>query len=140
MKREMQTWGLMLMLGVLLGACSSDSTPPGDGGGGGDGNDAGVEAVITIEDFTFIPDNLQVMPGTTVRVINRDAAPHSVTSESTEGSFTPGAVNGVSFDTGSFNGERTFTVPASAPSGTVVPYFCTVHLGGMRNTGHITVQ
>ncbi len=136
--------GLWLVLGALLGACGSINN--GGGGGGGDGiggaggSDAGTEAVLTIENFTFNPKNLLVSPGTRVRVVNRDSAPHSVTSESMDGVLTPGSVNGVSFDTGPFTGERTFMVPAGAPHGTVVPYYCTVHLSGMRNNGHITVQ
>lgn len=139
--RGLRTWGLCLALGALIGACSSDNNNNGGGGGGNDGgSDAGTESVITIENFTFSPDNLEVSPGAMIRVVNNDSASHSVTSESTDGAFTPGAVNGVSFDTGAFTGERTFMIPASAPHGTVVPYFCTVHLSGMRNTGHITIQ
>jgi plastocyanin len=132
MMRMPGTWGLVL--GLLLVACGSSSNDNGGGGGGGG------EAVITISNFTFSPENLEVAPGTTVRVVNNDSAPHSVTSQATEGAFTPGAVSGVSFDTGAFTGERTFTVSASAPSGTVVPYYCTVHTSGMRNSARITVK
>jgi hypothetical protein len=50
-------------------------------------------------------------------------------------------VAGVSFDTGPFTGTRTFTLPGAAPAGTVVPYFCTVHLGTMATpNGTITVD
>lgn len=134
MMRMPGTWGLVL--GLLLVACGSSYDNNGGGGGGG----GGTEAVITIENFTFSPENLEVAPGTTVRVVNRDTASHSVTSQASEGAFTPGAVSGVSFDTGAFTGERTFTVSASAPSGTVVPYYCTVHTSGMRNSARLTVK
>lgn len=94
---------------------------------------------ITISGFAFSPQNLNAAPGATVTVVNKDPTPHSVTSESAPGAFTPGAVGGVQFDTGPFTGQRTFTIPASAQPGTVVPYFCTVHRQGMANTGQITI-
>jgi plastocyanin len=113
----------------------------GSGGHGGTGVDAAVAYVITIADFTFSPTNLDVPAGGTVTVRNNDTAPHSVTSQAVEGSFIPGAVSGITFDTGVFtSGERTFTIPANAPAGTVVPYFCTVHTSAMKNSAHITVR
>ena len=63
---------------------------------------------------------------------------HSLTSTSEEGSVTPGAANGVAFDTQPFQGSASFTVPASAPVGTVVPYFWTVQ-GSVMGTGTITI-
>ncbi len=81
-----------------------------------------------------------VAPSTVVRVRNLDAMPHSVTSESAARTFVPGAVNGISFDTGAFTGEQTFTIPANAPVGTVVPYFCSVHTSAMANDGVITIS
>ncbi len=92
-------------------------------------------ATITISNFTYNPSNLTVTAGTTVTVVNQDNTPHSVTSSSSAGSFTPGGVSGVAFDTGAFNGTKTFTIPSSAPSGTQIPYYCSVHLGAMRNFG-----
>ena len=56
---------------------------------------------------------------------------HSVTSEATVGAFTLGSVAGISFDTQPFTGTVTFTLPATAVNGTVVPYFCTVHKNTM---------
>lgn len=97
--------------------------------------------MIDIQNFAFSPANLDVPAGSTVTVTNADAVPHTVTSQSAPGAFTPGGVAGVSFDTGSIAGgaSGTFTIPAGAPVGTVVPYYCTVHLGGMANAGQITV-
>jgi hypothetical protein len=57
--------------------------------------------------------------------------PHSVTSEAAPGEFVPGSVGGVAFDTGAFTGDGAFTIPANAPPGTVIPYYCTVHKGAM---------
>jgi plastocyanin len=123
------------------------------GAGGAGGADAGIDAStdsstaaaaqpITIQSFMFMPANLNVAAGATVTVNNLDSVPHSVTSQAAPGLFVPGAVQGVSFDTGIIpaGGSATFTVPATAPSGTVVPYFCRVHLSGMANAGQITIQ
>ena len=62
---------------------------------------------------------------------NQDGYAHSVTSESSLDSFQNGAVNGVSFDTGTFTGTRSFTISADAPVGTVVHYYCSAHTSSM---------
>ena len=73
-------------------------------------------------------------------MINDDGGEqHSVTSEASPNASTSGAVDGVSFNTGAFTGTRSFALPSSAPNGTVVPYFCTVHLNTMTTpNGSIT--
>jgi plastocyanin len=133
-------WVVLLAAGLLLGACGGD----GDDGGDGDPSpapDAPTEALLTIQNMAFSPANLAVRPGQTVRVRNLDAMEHSVTSQSAPNTFTPGAVAGVSFDTGIFGrGDRTFVIPASAPVGTLISYFCRVHPGTMANTGVLTVR
>ena len=48
-------------------------------------------------------------------------------------------MNGVGFDTGPFLGTRSFTLPADAPVGTVVPYFCGMYRDAMLDAGDITV-
>jgi plastocyanin len=125
-----------MVLGLAL-ACGGDS-------GGGTPNPApsppSNEAVLTIQNMAFSPANLAVRPGQTVRVRNLDAMTHSVTSQTQPNTFRPGAVNGVSFDTGNFTGERTFVLSASATAGMVISYFCMTHPGTMANTGAITVQ
>jgi hypothetical protein len=73
-----------------------------------------------------------------VTVINEDAMAHSVKSEAAVWRFTPGGVCGVSVNTVSFFGEMTFTLPNGAADGTVIPYYCTVHLGTM-NTPNATI-
>jgi hypothetical protein len=68
-----------------------------------------------------------------------DSVPHTVTSETNPNAFTPGAVAGVQFNTGPFTGTTTFTIPANAPVGTVIPYFCQIHLQAIHNRPTITV-
>jgi plastocyanin len=96
---------------------------------------------ITISSMRFSPLNLTVPPGATVTVLNDDSMEHSVTSEAAAGDYTPGAVAGVSFDTGLFVGQHPFTIPSTAPEGTVIPYYCRSHLASMATpTGTITVH
>jgi plastocyanin len=126
---------LAVLVTVAAGCGSSSSSssaaPPPQGPG----------FFITITNMAFSPLDLRVPPGATVTVLNRDAMSHSVTSEAVAGSFTPGAVGGVSFNTGAFTGTKTFVIPSGAASGTVVPFFCTVHLATMATpTGTITID
>jgi plastocyanin len=97
---------------------------------------------ITIQGLAFTPLNLHVPPGGTVTVVNNDAMPHSVTSQARVNTFVPGAVAGVQFDTGIFSGgTKTFTIPATAANGTVIPYFCRNHMGAMATpNGTVTVD
>ncbi|HTP49563.1 MAG TPA: hypothetical protein VMK42_02605 [Anaeromyxobacteraceae bacterium] len=120
----------LVLLSVL--GCGGSSTPAS--------SDAGSSAVITIQNFTFSPQNLTVPAGTNITVKNMDGVSHTVTSSTTPTSFTPGSVAGVSFDTGPFMGTANFTIPTGAPSGTVIPYYCKVHLSGMLNRPTITIQ
>jgi len=117
----------LVAIALLATSCSC-------GGSGGSNN----PNAITIQSFVYSPANLTVKPGATVTVVNRDNDAHSVTSTPSETSFTPGAVNGVSFDTGAFHGTTTFTISATASPGTVVPYFCVPH-GSMMGHGSITI-
>jgi len=120
-------------------------------GAGGVATDGGVDATATtatasapqiaIQNFQYVPANVIVHPGTTITVHNLDTVAHTLTSEAATGNFTAGAVAGVSFDTGLLapNGTATFTIPANAPVGTVIPFFCMVHTT-MMGQGQITVQ
>lgn len=133
---------LILVLG-LAAACSSSATslfrlPPDGGIAEGGGADAGPG--IVIESLTFSPLNLRVAPGETVTVFNKDPVEHTVTSQPAVGEWVQGEVNGVSFDTGPILDQGSFTIPANAPRGTVVPYFCNIQKGNMHNTGFVTVE
>jgi plastocyanin len=114
------------------------------GCGGSSSTSSGQTAsgfTITIASMAFAPLGLAVPPGATVTVVNRDSMAHSVTSEAAPNAFTPGAVSGVSFDTGPFTGTRTITIPANAPEGAVIPYYCTVHGNTMATpNGTITIH
>ena len=125
----------LLIAGVALAALAY--------GCGGSSNTTQLPAGynITISNLSFSPLNLAVPPGATVTVINRDAMAHTVTSEASAGAYTPGGVGGVSFDTGEFTGQKSFTIPTSAIEGTVIPYYCKVHTSTMSTpTGTITIQ
>jgi plastocyanin len=114
----------------------SDSNPAATGGSTNNPPDH----VLTISGSAFAPARLQVTPGATVTVRNLDSMPHSVTSEATMNDFRPGAVAGISFDTGPFMGETTFTIPATAAVGTVVPFFSTTGTSMMMPaTGEIEI-
>jgi plastocyanin len=100
---------------------------------------ASAPNTITISSYAFSPANLTVSSGTTVTVRNEDSVQHSVTSEAALNAVTPGAVSGIQFDTGPFAGTATFTISSGASSGTIIPYFCTVH-GSMMGNGTLTIR
>ncbi len=121
-------------IAALLAAACGGST-----GGGGSSMPKGF--YISITNMAFSPVNLDVPPGATVTVVNNDATTHSVTSETAANAFTPGAVSGVTFDTGTFTGQKSFAIPATAAEGTVIPYYCRVHTSTMMPpNGTITVH
>jgi plastocyanin len=137
MVRMLGRWLGPAGVALLLASCGGSSS----GGGGGTVSGGAPGFYITIQGMAFSPLELSVPPGGTVTVVNRDAMAHTVTSEAAAGSFSPGGVAGVQFDTGQFTGTRTFTIPANAPSGTVVPYYCGVHTSTMVTpTGTIKVD
>jgi plastocyanin len=124
------------VLAGLLGACGPSTVvsspaliPSGQG------------FYITISGSAYSPVDLHVPAGATVTVINRDAMLHSVTSETAPNAFAPGSVGGIAFDTGQFTGTRTFSIPPAAVTSTVVPYYCSAHLGAMATpNGSITID
>jgi plastocyanin len=117
-----------LAVGAVLLACGGSSY---DDGGDPAPQEQASGFQIVISGMTFSPAQLEVSPGATVTIQNRDSTPHSVTSQAAPNAFTKGGVAGVSFDTGAFTGTRTFVIPSSAAVGTVIPYYCTTHLGTM---------
>lgn len=102
-------------------------------GGSTNSGGGGAPLQITISNYTYSPAALGVPQGATVTVVNNDAVQHSVTSEATQGSYMPGGVAGVSFDTGLFTGTKTFSVSSSAPVGTKVWFYCSNHKAMMNN-------
>jgi plastocyanin len=128
------TRGWIVLCGLALTACG----PTQDLGSSGN------NFLIRISRLTYMPQDLTVPPGATIVVLNDDSMPHSVTSEASAGAFTPGAVAGVSFDTGEFSGPgvaTAFPIPSTAPDGTVVPFYCSTHKGAMLTpNGSITIR
>jgi plastocyanin len=119
----------VVAVGAVLLACGGYSSD--DDGGSPAPQEQASTFRIVISGMTFTPARLEVTPGATVTVQNLDGMAHSVTSQAEENAFTQGGVAGVSFDTGAFTGTRTFVIPSSAAVGTVIPYYCTTHLGTM---------
>jgi plastocyanin len=140
--------GALLASGLLVAlGCGSDNSKPSG-------------PTISIQNLTFSPADMSVAAGTTITIVNNDSMAHTVTSEAADNDFTPGAVAGVSFDSGLIApggggnpspppnpgpyveaATASITIPTSAPSGTVIPYFCQNHKGAMATpNGHITVR
>ena len=95
---------------------------------------------VLIFDWHYTPTHIRVRPGETVWVLNLDTAPHSATSAPHPGRLVPGESDGISFDTGEFLGEeRSFTIPADAVPGSMVPFYCTVHRDYEHGVGRLTV-
>jgi plastocyanin len=118
---------ILASLAVLGLACGCGSSTP-------------AANTISISNYQFSPANLSVKPGTTVSIANEDPMQHSVTSQTQLGMYVAGAVGGVSFDTGAFEGSTSFVIPSTASAGTVIPYFCTVHTNTMgMGQGQITI-
>jgi hypothetical protein len=95
--------------------------------------------LITIENYTFIPQHLSLPPGAAVIVLNLDPFEHWVVSSTAADTYAPGSVNGISFNTGPFMDDTAISIPAEAPVGTVVPYFCQIHQGAMLDQPDITI-
>lgn len=98
---------LLAALAVVTAAC---------GGSGGSSTDAKAPskggAAVTINNFEFSPDTLQVKVGDTVTVENKDSAEHSVTATD------------MSFDTGRFaSGKKTFMATKAGR----FEFACSVH-------------
>ena len=96
---------VLALVPALLVACGSDDAEPA-----ADASSSGT--TLTIEDFTFSPTPLKVGPGATVSVTNDDSTDHTVTADDS------------SFDTGRFQGRRTFTAPSEAGT---YDYHCDIH-------------
>jgi plastocyanin len=82
----------------------------GNGGGGGYGGGNGPP-VVTMAQIKFDPETLAVTRGATVRFVNEDIAPHTVTQ------------TGGPIDSGILNPGKTFELTVNDP----FEYICTIH-------------
>ncbi|HUK65755.1 MAG TPA: hypothetical protein VLV17_02925 [Anaeromyxobacteraceae bacterium] len=125
----MRLFGALFAFSALASACHPEIATTGGASG----------YLITIENLAFTPQHLEAPPGATVLVLNLDPFEHWVRSEAAPESYVFGAVNGVSFDTGPFESATAFSIPQSAPIGTVVPYYCQIHEASMLDAPDLTV-
>lgn len=131
-----------MLLGIGLLGCTSGNSPTGNSSTGGTSDaDSSGGYTIVIQNFVYLPSNIDVPAGEIIRVMNNDVEAHSATSESQLGDYTLGAVNRVQFDTGPIksNASAEITLPATVPPGTVIPYFCSIHKAMMAQ-GTVTIQ
>ncbi|MBJ7339192.1 cupredoxin domain-containing protein [Mycolicibacterium sp.] len=117
--------GALLLMGALISACASTSTPSSGYGAKSSSGTADVPTTgptITISQMAF-GEPLTVAPGATITIVNRDSVEHSVTSKPEPG-----------FDTDVDGGaQKTFTAPTKPG---VYPFICTYH---PKMSGTLTV-
>lgn len=99
--------GLLFVVIVVATACGGS-----DDDGGDAASPSSAAKTITISNFKFAPEVLEVKVGDTITVDNKDSAEHTVTAKDK------------SFDTGRFaSGTKTFTVTKAGR----FEYVCDVH-------------
>ncbi|MBA3299463.1 MAG: cupredoxin domain-containing protein [Thermoleophilaceae bacterium] len=120
-----------LALGLLVAGCGGDDE--GDGGGGqtaeqpaetSPATSGGV--TVSMKDIKFVPMDVTVKAGGTIKWTNDDSIVHTVTKTS-----GPGA----KFDSGNVSGGETFEQKFEETG--KIDYFCTIH---PQQTGTITVE
>ena len=93
--------GAMLLL-CLLGSCRSEN----------ERQDIHPQThIVEIRDFAFVPPILSVLPGDSIRWINKDFVPHTVTDESGR------------WDSGQLNEEDSWAMVVE----TAASYYCVYH-------------
>ncbi len=127
MRRATILTSILLGAMIALAGCgggASQEEQPADGAGELTQDGA---VVVTIPDSTsFVPSNIAVPPGTTVRWVNEDSIAHTVTSTDPEGLFDSGEVAaGESFE---------FTFEEAGE----VAYVCEIH--GPPQMGAVLVR
>ena len=133
-KLWMPSLTLLLLAVLVLAACGSGdssssaattapatptSTPsPTQSAGGGGGS----TIAVSIKDFAFNPDKIEIEAGTTVTWTNEDSAPHTVTA--TKGDDLDAALSGL-FDSGDLQQGDTFSYTFDKAGDYY--YECTIH-------------
>lgn len=131
---------LAILTALFLAACDG-------GGGSGPPTSADTSASepaaatdggstdVTIESFTFMPEEVEVSVGTEITWTNEDGFAHTVTS-GTPGETTD-RFDGVMGELGEMNGEgKTFSFTFEEPG--TYQYFCRFHPQQMRATVTVT--
>ncbi len=117
--------GLLLITLVMICGCTGYSTPPGPAVPGT--TPIPTVTAVAIQNFAFVPTNLQIAQYTTVIWTNLDTAAHQVESDQT-------GQNGVSF--GSLPLEQGGTYSYTFTKAGTYSYHCRIH---PSMTGIITV-
>jgi plastocyanin len=112
----------VIVLMVLLSACSGNTataTAP---------TSSGSETIVNMKNLKFVPANITIKAGTTVKWVNQDSFAHTVVSGTRDNPTTM-------FDSGDVQAGQTFSFKFTTPG--VYPYYCTPHQG---MDGQVTVE
>jgi plastocyanin len=116
----MRTFVLSLLAALALGSVAvaqspAPSTAPAPAASPAPTTSAAVKPVVVvhIKNFAFVPDTVNVAPGQTVRWVQDDDAPHTVTASDK------------SFDSGNLNKNDAWTYAFAKPG--TYAYICTYH-------------
>lgn len=122
-----------LVLGLVAAGCGSSSKKdtgskpaPAEKPAGGSAGGGGPTVAVTMKNIQFMPKNVTVKAGGTIKWTNNDQVTHTVTKTS-----GPGA----QFDSGNVNQGATFEQKFDT-AGTI-KYTCTIH---PTQTGAVTVK
>lgn len=107
------TWVLALIVPVIAGLAVLVTVIATDGDGSGAAATSTKPGTVTIKDFAFSPDPIQVKAGTTVTVVNADGTTHTLTAADK------------SFDTGDITAGTTTSITVKKPG--TYKYFCEIH-------------
>ena len=138
----MKKWLVLLMsclaLGLVIGGCGSDdddgdegdnattSEQPAEKPPAESGRAAKSSLSVSMKDTKFVPMDVTVKKGGTIKWTNDDPFAHTVTK---------GSGPGPKFDSGSVDGGGTFTQKFDTAG--KIDYLCTIH---PNQTGTITVE
>jgi plastocyanin len=106
--------GVLILAGALLLAACGGGTASKSASPVSSSSSISTGTSITISNFMFQPMSLTVAPGSTIKVINKDSATHTLTA------------TGGQFNTGNITQNETKTFKAPTKLGTY-HYICNIH-------------
>ena len=116
----MRTFVLALLAALALGSVAvaqspAPSTEPAPAVSPGPTKSATVKPVVVVhmKNFAFVPDTVTIAPGQTVRWVNDDDTPHTITASDK------------SFDSGNLNKKDAWTYAFAKPG--TYAYICAYH-------------